>query len=158
MKQKFMIKNDLQNGKFIIREYGELDKDIFSLLCEEAFDHDTIEQAAGEGKPALIATLRTRNMYPPGIYAEKIAESVLELLESRDEASIEVFFNDIDALAPDEPEEVEEVIPESGDDESIDGMLAEDSVDELKEDLKIKTARSGLKVADEEAADQPDES
>ena len=161
MKQKFMIKNDLQNGKFVIREYGELDKDIFSLLCEEAFDHDTIEQAAGEGKPALIATLRTRNMYPPGMYAEKIAESVLELLESQDEASIEVFFNDIDALAPeepDEPEEVKEVIPENGDDESIDVMLAEDSVDELKEDLKVKTARSGLKVADEEAADPPDES
>jgi hypothetical protein len=161
MKQKFLIKNDLQNGKFVIHEYGELDKDIFSLLCEETFGHDTIERAAGEGKPALIATLRTRNMYPPGIYAEKIAESVLELLESRDEASIEVFFNDIDALAPEEPEEpeeIEEAALENGDDESIDGMLAEDSVDELKEDLKIKKTRSGLKVADEESADPPDES
>jgi hypothetical protein len=72
-----------------------------------------------------------------------------------------VFFNDIDALAPEEPEEpeeIEEAALENGDDESIDGMLAEDSVDELKEDLKIKKTRSGLKVADEESADPPDES
>lgn len=158
MKQKFLIKNDLQNGKFVISEYGELDKDIYSLLCEETFDHDTIVQAAARGKAELTATLRTKNMYPPGIYAEKIAESVMELLESRDEESIEVFFNDIETLAPEEPEEpeeVEETIIEE-DTEGIDGMLAEDSGDDIKEDLKIKTSRSGLKIADEESVDPPD--
>ncbi len=158
MKQKFLIKNDLESGKFVIREYGELDKDIYSLLCEETFDHDTIAQAAGRGKNDLIATLRTKNMYPPGIYAEKIAESVMELLESSDEESIEVFFNDIDTLAAEEPPEVEEETILEDDDESIDGMLAEDSDENLNEDLKIKTARSGLKIADEEAVDPPDES
>ncbi len=157
MKQKFLIKNDLQNAKFVISEYGELDKDIFSLLCEETFDHDAISRAAAQGMPELIATLRTKNMYPPGIYAEKIAESVMELLESRDEESIEVFFNDIETLAAEEPEEVEETIIED-DAEGLDGMLAGDSADDIKEDLKIKTARSGLKIADEEAADPPDES
>ena len=157
MKQKYLIKNDLENGKFIISEYGELDKDIFSLLCKETFDHDTISRAAGRGMADLIATLRTKNMYPPGIYAEKIAESVIELLEASDEESIEVFFNDIDALAPDEPEETEEAVLED-DAESIDGMLTENAEDDLDEDLKIKTSKTGLKIADEEAADPPDES
>ena len=156
MKQKFLIKNDLQSGKFIIREYGELDKDIFSLLCEETFEHEIISRAAEKGEAALVSTLRTKNMYPPGIYAEKIAESVMELLASQDEESIEVFFNDSDVLAMEEPEVAQEDVIEE--DESLDGMLAEDGGDDLKEDLKIKKNRSGLKVADEEAADPPDES
>jgi len=157
MKQKFLIKKDTQHEKLVISEYGELDKDSFSLLCEETFDDDVIVQAAEKGKTALVAALRTKNMYPPGRYADKIAESVAALLASQEEDSVEVFFNDIDALVSEEPQQDQDATAEE-EEESIDGMLTDDAGDDLKEDLKNKKTRAGLKVADDEAADPPDES
>ena len=98
MRQKYLIINDRENKQFKIQEFAELNKETLSLLCEETYDYKTIKSAVTTGKDALISTLRTNNLYPPGIYAEQIASAVVQLQKSKDEESVELFFDDINLL------------------------------------------------------------
>ena len=63
------------------------------------YDYKIIKSAIAAGIDTLIAALRTNNLYPPGIYAEKIAAAVTELLKSKDKESIDLFFDDRNLLA-----------------------------------------------------------
>ncbi len=99
MKQKYLILNDKENKQTKIQECGELNKEMLSLLCEEAYDYQTIKSAISAGKDELITALRTNNMYPPGIYAAQIADAVIDLHRSKDRESMELLFDDINLLA-----------------------------------------------------------
>ena len=101
MQQKYSIIKDKQNKQLIIREFAELDKKALSLLCEEKYDNTTIKSAISRGKDALLAVLRTKNMYPPTTYAQKIAAAVIDLYQSKDKESKELVFNDLDLLTKD---------------------------------------------------------
>ncbi len=79
MKQKYLILKNDDTNKLTIKEFAELQPDVYSLACEETYDGDVIKSAITRGKKALISTLRTTNLFPPGSYAEKIAESVINL-------------------------------------------------------------------------------
>ncbi|MBS3757696.1 MAG: hypothetical protein KGY61_03450 [Desulfobacterales bacterium] len=98
MKQKYLITKDQENQQIKIQEFAELDKDIFSLVCEESYDGDKIEAAVSEGKETLIEILRTPNLYPVAEYADKIADSVSHLFNQTDQPSVEITFDDIEAL------------------------------------------------------------
>ena len=152
MKHKYFIIKDNEKNELIIREFAELEKSDFSLLYEVAFGNEKIESAISKGKNALISAIRTQNMYPPIIYAEKITESIVKLYGSIDDQSIELFFDDKDFLAKDlkasktssvkkdEPVEFDESLEEEP-----------DSLDELPEDNNIveKTAFSNNTGEDE---------
>ena len=63
MKQKYAIlKNDEKTG-IIIREFAELDKEIFSFLCEEKFEDETVKSAIEKGQDALIQTLELKTCF-----------------------------------------------------------------------------------------------
>ena len=110
MRQKYLIQRDKADNTLIIKEYANLDreykindlikmdKELFSLLCEETYDGKAMSSAIKEGKESLIEALRTPNLYPIGIYAEKIAESVLELFGSDNNLSVEILFDDKEFL------------------------------------------------------------
>jgi len=161
MKQKYSIHKDTEKQRLVIKEYGELNKEILSLLCEEAYPEDVIKGAINEGKEALIRALRTRNMYPPGVFANSIADLVIALYGSEGEQSTEImlddkaFFEGNGIAVPEEEKDVE------GDDGDIDSVLdggIEDDMDEVYEEKKIiKDLKSTLKVADEDAADMDDD-
>lgn len=97
MKQKYLIlKNDDKNT-LIIKEFIELEKnDDYSLAYEGTYDGKAIISAISKGKEALILTLRTTSFYPPGVYAEKIAASVMNLYSSESDQSIKFYFDDKD--------------------------------------------------------------
>ena len=150
MKQKYQIVKDDKKKSLVVREYAELDKDILSPLCEEIYELESINSAIAEGKAELIAALRTKNMYPPGIYANKIADAVVKLLSSADVQSTELFFDDIELLGQ------EDIGLEEGldsDSEDIDDLLEEDYDEEYENKDAIKKLNSSLKVADNEYGD-----
>ena len=153
MKQKYSIHKDTENQKLVIKEYGELNKEILSLLCEEAYPEDVILAAIKEGKEALIKALRTRNMYPPGVFANSIADLVIAFYGSNGEQSTEImlddkeFFEGNDTSPPHEEAEVE------SDDDDIDSVLEDDIAEVYEEKKSIKDLKSTLKVADEDAVD-----
>ena len=139
MKHKYFIIKDNEKNELIISEFAELDKKSdFSLLYEVTFSNEKIESAILKGKNALISAIRTQDMYPPIIYAEKITESIVKLYGSKNDQSIELFFDDKDFLAKDlkasktsgvkkdEPVELDELLEEEP-----------DNLDELPEDNNI---------------------
>ena len=157
MKQKYSILKDDKKNKLIIREYAELDKEILSLLCEEIYDNESIETAIAKGKETLISTLRTKALFPISIYAEKIAEAVINMYEHDNDQSVELFFNDRDILAKDRRAAVVEVEVES-DPAEIDELLEGDISDsDLDDDSEIKNITRPIKVDDEEPNNIADE-
>jgi hypothetical protein len=151
MKQKYTIlKNDEKTG-IIIREFGELDKEIFSFLCEETFEDETVKSAIEKGQDALIKTLRTQNLFPLGIFAEKIAEAVTKMYESGDDQPVELLFNDIDLLTKEEerPLPLDEIEEEAV---GIDDLLDEDVPEEDFDDKNdIKNLSRSLKISDDDS-------
>jgi len=152
MKQKYLIINDKENKQFKIQEFAELNKETLSLLCEEAYDYKTIKSAISTGKDALISTLRTNNLYPPGIYAEKIADAIVQLYKSKDEESVELFFDDINLLAK---KRRSSAISEQIEDDStdLDEMLEDDLDDNYPEKDGLKKIGSSLKIEDDDYVD-----
>jgi hypothetical protein len=156
MKQKYLIINDNKNKQIKIQEYAELNKELLSLLCEEAYDYKTIKSAIAAGTDTLIAALRTNNLYPPGIYAEKIAPAVTELLKSKDKESIELFFDDVNLLA--KKRGSAKVTKQLADDTAdLDEMLDDDYDETLEEKDDLKKIDSPLKVAGDDFGDADDD-
>ena len=111
MRQKFVISRNDAKNKLKIREYAILDiklkntassmlkSENFSFLCEETYESEIIASSISKGTDALIATLRTDNIFPIEPYANKIAESVTALYNSSEEGSVELFFDDADLIS-----------------------------------------------------------
>jgi len=156
MKQKYSILKDSDNRRLFIREYAELDKDNLSLLCEETYENKAIRLAIKSGKESLISILRTKNLYPPNSYTEKIADAVIELYESKGKDSVDLFFDDIELLTRER--EALELAEELEDESSgLDEMLEDDFEDEYEDKGEIKKINSSLKIADEDYLDMDDE-
>ena len=155
MKQKYVILRDEEKKALIIKEYAELDKEIFSLLCEETYKDAVIKSAKKKGMEALLEVLRTENLYPPALFAENIAESVMAVYNSEATPPVELLFNDIDFVTKTrEKPKVEEIEENESD---LDDIL-EDSYDEdYDEKESLNNINSSLKVADDETLDIDEE-
>lgn len=156
MKQKYLILKDNAKKALKIKEFAELDKEIFSLLCEETYQNKDIKAAIKKGMEALIATLRTPNMYPIGRYTAQIAEEVINLYKSKEADSKELFFNDVDILIEDR--EVPEILDDDASEPvEIDDLLEEDDTTDTTIDDEIKKITKPIKVADDDSVDIADE-
>ena len=98
MKHKYLIERNTGQKQLTIKEYAELDKEILSFLCQETYSDEKIAVAIPKGKEALIAALRTPNMYPSGLFANKIAEAVLTMYGPEPSPSNEIILDDVDFI------------------------------------------------------------
>ena len=157
MKQKYLILNDRDNKQIKIQEYAELNKEMLSLLCEEAYDHQIIEAAMAAGKVDLISALRTNNLYPPGIYAEKIADSVIHLIQSEETDSIELLFDDIDLLTQHRSSiKAAPPIVDATAEPDADEMPEENFDNSYDDNGELKKINTSLKIADDNHLDGTD--
>jgi hypothetical protein len=111
MRQKYLISRGVAENKLKIREYAIIDKnqkklvpamiqtEDFSFLCEETYESEIIMSSISKGTNALVAILRTHNIFPIEPYATEIAESVMALYNSSEDGSVELFFDDVDLLS-----------------------------------------------------------
>ncbi len=156
MKQKFLIQKSVADAQIVIRENAELDKELMSLLCEERFDVATLETALDNGREALIAALRTRNLYPPKAYAEKIADAVQALLNNADEDAIELFFDDLDLLDKERQEAAQAAkVDDEADD--IDELIEDEFEGDFEEGQDIGKINTSIKIADDDSVDVDEE-
>ncbi len=133
MKQKYLILYNDDQKELIIRELTELDdKGVLLLLAEEKYDVKAIKSAIKKGKKALIFVLRTKKLYPPRLYADKIAESIILMFREKKQ-SIELLFGDIDSLIKKkkEPEIFKDVEKEVNE---IDELLGGDFKEKFDDD------------------------
>ena len=126
MKQKYSLFRKEEGDVLVIKEYAELEKERLSLLCEETYEDKVIKSAIANGTSILVATLRTHNMYPPGIYMHKIAEAVTILYGSENSQTLDVFLDDKDLLikAQEALEEVDAI-------SIVDTEIEADAIDEI---------------------------
>lgn len=160
MKQKYELLRDDEKKLLILREHAELDKDMMSLLCEQTYPLEDVEEAIKKGPLALVNVLRTKNMYPPGYYIERIAASFVEIAGQSDKTSAEMLFDDLEFLTREEQET--DVLTNIMEDEAsdLDDLLDdEDSMDDDFEDDDISNigSNSSLKIADDDSLDIDDE-
>jgi len=155
MKQKYLILKDDAKKALKIKEFAELDKEIFSLLCEETYQNKDIKAAIEKGVEALIATLRTPNMYPIGRYTAQIAEEVINLYKSKEADSKELYFNDRDILIADR-EALELLDDDASELVEIDDLLEDDTTDTTIDD-EIKDITKPIQIADDDSVDIADE-
>ncbi|PIE74683.1 MAG: hypothetical protein CSA18_03790 [Deltaproteobacteria bacterium] len=134
MKQKYLLEKQ-EDASLVIKEYGELEEGIFSLLCEEKFEGEELSAVFEKTDKELIGFLRTDNMFPPFSYMEKIAESVRKLFDEAEENSAELVFDEM-AMFDIEDEEADEVVPDS-EEELLDDILddSDDDFDGIDDDL-----------------------
>ncbi|MDP2644784.1 MAG: hypothetical protein Q8P24_07580 [Desulfobacterales bacterium] len=125
MKQKYSVIKNEAAGRLIIQEYAELDKDMMSQLYETAYDYEAILSAVKQGKNSLIMALRTNNCYPPSIYADRLAECVMELCGQTANQSLELVLEDSEILSS-EVEELELIDTIDEDAEEIEELFEDD--------------------------------
>ena len=110
MMQKILISRDKKAKLLTIKEFAVVDwhpsrKDLsslspndFMLLNTETYPAQSITTAISEGKDALISQLRTASFYPIGPYADRIADSVIDLYRSNKDLPVELVLNDLELL------------------------------------------------------------
>jgi hypothetical protein len=153
MKQKYVVLLDNETEKLAIQEYAELDKEMLSLLCEESYDAEMIRTAMNKDRSSLIQSLRTHNMYPPGVYTERIADAIVEMFQPGASTSAELFFEERDLFVPVEEEAVDEA-ESSADDKGmdVDDLLEDDIEDDFEEKGIIKNLKKNIKTSDSDAS------
>jgi len=154
MKQKYTILRNNDNSRLIIQEKGELDKDIFSLLCEESYDDAVISNAVTAGREKVIAVLRTKNMYPPRGHAEKIADMVMDFYTANKSEPVDIAIDEPAASSKEILTEAFMGIEEDA--EVIEDLLEEDFDGDSDDSDEIKID-SSIKIADDDAVDVEDE-
>ena len=154
MKQQYTILKNHDNSRLIIREFGELDKDSLSLLCEETYDNAEVSNAVDTDREKVILVLRTKNMYPPRGHAEKIADMVIDFYTANKSEPVNIFIDEPAASSKEVLTEAFMGIEEDA--EIIDGLLEEDFDGDSDDSDEIKID-SSIKIADDDAADVEDE-
>ncbi len=163
MKHKYTIARDTEKNCLVLKEYGELDKEMMSFLCEASYNDNEVKDVIAAGKESLISFIRTENIYPPNLYADKIADCVIAIYESdNDSETTEITFNDLDWLTKDqetypradEIEEVDEIEEDAEDD--INDLLEDDFEEDFGDDDDLNLD-SPLKIADDETGDFDEE-
>lgn len=152
MKQKYVVLLDNEIGKLSIQEYAELDKEMLSLLCEETYDVQAVKTAMEKDRNALIQALRTNNMYPPGVYTDRIANAIVDMFQPGANASAELFFEEREMFDP-----VEEEVANDSDNEDkpgvdVDDLLDDDIDDGFEEKGIIKNLKKSIKTSDEDTS------
>ncbi|WP_319525012.1 hypothetical protein [uncultured Desulfosarcina sp.] len=115
MRQKYRICSVQAEKMLNIKEFAVVEKDTkqvdstllrddhFSLIGEQNYDYAAIVRSAAGGPGELVETLRTPNLFPIADYAEKIAESVIALIDEDNDHCVELFFDDNDLAVADAP-------------------------------------------------------
>lgn len=143
MKQKYRIWKNVKDKNLHIQEYAVLNADSrkqklpglqdedFSLLCEQIYKAEAVNQASSKGKDELILFLRNKHFFPIGVYMDLIADRVIEMYASEGEQNENLIFDDKVHLLGEGDELSAMMEIENGkDDESeedMDDLLDEDS-------------------------------
>ncbi len=154
MKQKYMISKSDAGNTLNIKELAEIDKDVFSILCEETYDMKTVIEALDAGMNQTASAIRNRNFFPPFSTLEKIAEGIKSLINTDSDETIEVFIDDATILSKKE-EEYAVIDDLESDSEQLDDLLEDEAVDVYDdENLSIKKINASIKVDEDELIDE----
>jgi hypothetical protein len=156
MKHKYVFSKDTTTGEVLIREYAELNKEIFSPVCETVYEAKQFEEALSQGPAALMAEMRTRNFYPPSSFSEKIVLGISDMISSGDQEMVEIYCDDADFLTKSlDSQEVFEDIEED-ENETLENFIDEDLPDTFDEKVKTSSVDSSDLDGEDDGLDGED--
>jgi hypothetical protein len=158
MKQKYLISKGDGGNTLVIKEFAEIDKEVFSILCEETYDMKTVCEALDSGMNQVSTVIRNRNFFPAFSSLEKISEGIKSLTDADSDETVEIFIDDADILSKKEEEYVGVIDDLESDSEQIDDLLEDELEDDAvdvydDENLSIKKINASIKVDEDELID-----
>lgn len=155
MKHKYVFSKDTATGGLLIREYAELNKDVFSPVCEIIYEVKQFEKALALGPMALLTEMRTQNFFPPSSFSEKIVLGISDMMSSGDQEMIEILCDDAEFLT--KSLDGHDIFDEIDDDEeeTLDDFIDEDLPDAFDDDVKTGgVASADLDIEDDDMEDE----
>lgn len=147
MKQRFSISSNTGGEKIVIKEYAELEKGEFSLLCEESYEVEAVEAALEKGPHHVIALLRTESFFPTNYFAEKLTASLLDFIRLGGSEPVKIDVDDSECISSSSKDVPEE---DNGGD---DVLLEVDGEDIIDDDQPVEKLEAPIKVAEDETVD-----
>lgn len=155
MKQRYTVLKAQEDDRLIIREEGELDKDLFSTQCTVSFSQDALQQALRQGVFTTIQLIRSKDMYPSLSVAEKIVEAIRQFFDDSSHP-VAVDIDDTDFITKrGKPVPAAEVATED-DAGDIEDLLGDDT-DDFDDDFALDDISQSVKIADEDVVDLDDD-
>lgn len=156
MKYKYVFSKDHDASQFIIREYAELSKEIFSIVCESSYDLKQIEDAMADGYDAVMAKMRTQNFFPPGNFLDRIVKDVAELIASGEQNMVEVFCDDAEFLTKSFNSMESYGKLDDDEDESPEDFIDDDLPDDFDDDVKTNVSGVSIDIEEDLMEDEDD--
>ncbi len=161
MKQKYSILLGENENEIIIKESGELDKGIFSVVFEEKYNREAIQAACEKDKASLISAFRTTGLYPVNACAELIADGIKDFFQSNCIETKEISFNDMivlkDTYTEDLLDEVDANPVELDKLLEDETSIEDESILEDDEINPISSSPSSIKIADDDGIQADDD-
>ena len=98
MRLKYTMEKKSKANELILREYTEIDEERYVLLNETIYNSEKIVSAVSKSERELLIALRTENMFPPDMFANRLFEMVTTLLNSKKRQCIEIVVDDLDYI------------------------------------------------------------
>ena len=144
MKQRFLISRNTGGAKIVIKEYAELDKGMYSLLCEESYMVAAVEAALAKGPEQLLRLLRTESFFPTSFFAEKLIATLDDYIQQGRDGDVKIEADDTECIS-----RVDKPAPVEGDGD-IDDLLVADSEEIDVEDGTVGKLDAPIKIAEDE--------
>ncbi len=150
MKQKFSISRNTGGEKIVIKEYAELDKGVYSLLCEESYAEKSVAAALAKGSEQVITLLRIESFFPTSFFSEKLIAVLDDYLQQGSSEAVEIDADDtecINSISRQAP------VEEAG---GIDDLLGVDVEAIDADDEAVGKLDAPIKIAENEIAEVGD--
>ncbi len=144
MKQKFSISRNTGGDKIVIKEYAELDKGVYSLLCEESYAEKSLSATLAKGAEHVITLLRTESFFPTRFFAEKLIAVLDNYLQQGSFEAVHIDADDTECI---QNRSRQVPVEETG---GIDDLLDVDVEDTVEDDESVGKLDAPIKIAEDE--------
>ena len=145
MKQRFSISRDTGGEKIVIREYAELDKGVYSLLCEESYAVATLQAALAKGTDRVVAMLRTESFFPTSYVVKKLVTTLEDYFQQGNGETVKIEADDAECI-----KRASRALPvdENG---GIDDLLDVENEEIIEDQQPVGKLEAPIKIAEDEA-------
>ena len=147
MKQRFSISRNTGGEKIVIKEYAELDKGVYSLLCEESYAVEAVEAALAKGPDHVIALLRTESFFPISYFAEKLIATLDDYIQQGSAEAVKIEADDTECINSRSRQ-----VPQEGND-GIDDLLGVDTEEIIENEESVGKLDAPIKIAEVETVE-----
>lgn len=148
MKQRFSISRNTGGEQIVIKEYAELDKGVYSLLCEESYAVQAVKAALAKGPGHVITLLRTESFFPTSYFTEKLTSSFNDYLQREGDDTLQIEADDAECIRTLSSKDVP--VEESG---SIDDLLDVEAEEIIEDDQPVGKLEAPIKIAEDETVE-----